>query len=36
MRVWTSQDQERARRLMLAELDLGTSLLQRAVLLPLF
>jgi hypothetical protein len=36
MRVWTSQDQDRARRLMLAELGLGTSLLQRAVLLPLF
>jgi hypothetical protein len=35
MRVWESRDRDAARRQMLAELDLTTSLLQHAVLLPL-
>lgn len=35
MRVWTARDRDAARRRMLVELDLATSLLQKAVLLPL-
>ena len=35
MRVWTSRDRDAARRRMLAGQDVETSLLQRAVLLPL-
>ena len=34
MRVWTSGDRDAGRRRMLTELDIETSLLQRAVLLP--
>jgi uncharacterized protein DUF5995 len=36
MRVWRSQDRDKARSRMLAELDIETSLLQRAVLLAFF